>query len=49
VTGAEDVREHFDRAMDTAAAAGVPADDIEEMLDDLHDRVEALRAVRGER
>lgn len=48
MTGAEDVREHVDRALDCAAANGVPADDVEEIFDEALARVDALRAVRGD-
>jgi len=45
---AEDVREHVDRALETAVANGADLDDVEAILDDALDRVDQLRVVRGE-
>lgn len=45
---AEDVKEHVDRALEAAATGNVDADDVEEILDDAYERLEALRVVRGE-
>lgn len=49
MTGAEDVREHVDRALQTAVASDVPLDEVEEILADAEGRVDELRVVRGER
>ena len=44
----EDVREHIDRALEQAVATGADLDDVEAMLDEAQDRVDELRALRGE-
>lgn len=44
----EDVREHIDRALEQAVAAGADLDDVEAMLDEAQDRVDELRTLRGE-
>lgn len=45
----EDVRQHVDRALDTAVVHNVDLDDVEAILEDALDRVEQVRAMRGER
>lgn len=44
----EAVQEHVDQALETVAVEDVPVDEAEEILQDGLDRLEALRAVRGE-
>lgn len=45
---AEDVREHVDRALETAVAGDVDLDDVETILEGGLDRVEQLRVLRGD-
>lgn len=45
---AEDVREHVDRALETAVANGADLDEVESILDGALDRVDELRVLRGE-
>lgn len=45
----EDVREHLDRAMDAAVVGHVDLEDVEHELEKRLDRVDELRAMRGER
>ncbi|WP_176451136.1 hypothetical protein [Halorubrum sp. Ea1] len=44
----EDVREHVDRALEQAVASGADLDEVEAILDDAQDRLDELRALRGE-
>jgi hypothetical protein len=44
----EDVREHVDRALEQAVASGADLDEVEEIFDDAKDRIDELRALRGE-
>ena len=44
----EDVREHVDRALETAVATNADLDEVEAILEDGLDRVDQLRALRGE-
>ena len=44
----EDVREHVDRALEQAVATGADLDEVEAILDDAQDRLDELRALRGE-
>lgn len=44
----EDVREHVDRALETAVAGNVELDEVDRILEDAQNRVEQLRALRGE-
>lgn len=44
----EDVKEHIDRALETAVASNADLDDVEAELKDALDRVEQLRVIRGE-
>ncbi|WP_169316530.1 hypothetical protein [Halorubrum aidingense] len=44
----EDVREHVDRALEQAVATGADLDDVEAIFEDGLDRVDQLRALRGE-
>lgn len=44
----EDVREHVDRALEQAVATGADLDDVEAILDDAQQRVDHIRALRGE-
>lgn len=43
---AEDVREHVDRALETAVASGADLDDVESILEDAKERVDELRVLR---
>ena len=45
---AENVREHVDRALETAVANGADLDEVEAILEDAQGRVEELRMLRGE-
>lgn len=45
----EDVREHLDRAMEGAIVDSVDLDDVEHELHKRLDRIDELRAMRGER
>ena len=45
---AEDVREHVDTALEVAVASGADLDEVEAILEDGLDRVNELRALRGE-
>lgn len=47
----EDVRDHVDRALETAVATGADLDDVETILEGAMQRVEELRVLRsgGER
>lgn len=44
----EEVREHVDRALETAVAKDVDLDELEDALEDALGRVDELRALRGE-
>lgn len=44
----ETVQEHVEQALDAVAVEDVPADEAEAIFEDALDRLEALRAVRGE-
>ncbi|CAL92447.1 hypothetical protein BJ1_gp25 [Halorubrum virus BJ1] len=44
----EDVREHVDRALEQAVATGADLDEVEAILDDAQNRLDELRALRGE-
>ncbi len=44
----EDVREHVDRALEQAVASGADLDEVEAILEDAQNRVDELRALRGE-
>ena len=44
----EDVREHVDRALETAVATNADLDEVEAILEDGLDRVDQLRALRGD-
>lgn len=48
MSGAEDVRDHVDRALETAVANGADLDEVETILDDAQSRVDELRVLRGE-
>lgn len=45
---AEDVREHVDRALETAVASDADLDEVEAILEDAQGRIEELRMLRGE-
>jgi len=45
---AEDVREHVDRALETAIASDADLDEVEAILDDAQGRLEEIRTLRGE-
>lgn len=45
---AEDVREHVDRALETAVATGADLDDVDAILRDAQDRLDQLRVLRGD-
>lgn len=44
----EEVREHIDKALETAVAKDVPLDDVDSLLQDASSRVDELRVVRGD-
>jgi hypothetical protein len=44
----EEVREHVDRALETAVTNGTDLDDVEAILQDAQSRVDELRIIRGE-
>jgi hypothetical protein len=44
----EDVREHVDRALEQAVVSNADLDEVEQILEDGLERVEQLRAIRGE-
>lgn len=46
---AEDVREHVDRALETAVVGDVDLDEVEAILEDAQSRIDELRTVRGDR
>ncbi len=45
---AENVREHVDRALETAVAGDADLDEVEEILEDAQGRIEEIRTLRGE-
>lgn len=45
----EDVRQHVDRALDTAVVHDVDLDEVEAILEDAQARLDELRMMRGER
>ncbi|MDL5361317.1 hypothetical protein [Halalkalicoccus sp. NIPERK01] len=44
----EDVREHVDRALESAVATNTDLDDVEAEFQNALERVEELRVIRGE-
>lgn len=44
----EDVKEHIDRALETAVASNADLDDVEAYLENAQGRIEELRILRGE-
>jgi len=45
---AEDVREHVDTALEQAVATNADLDEVEAIFEDGIDRIDQLRAMRGE-
>jgi len=44
----EDVRQHIDRALDTAVVHNVDLDEVEAILENAQERLDELRVLRGE-
>jgi len=44
----QDVREHVDRALEQAVASDADLDEVEAIFDEAQDRLDEIRALRGE-
>lgn len=48
MTGAEEVREHFETGLNIAVVNDVDPDEVDVILTEMRERVDRLRAMRGE-
>jgi len=48
MTGAEEVREHFETGLNVAVVNDVDPDDVDMILTEMRERVDRLRAMQGD-